>query len=376
MKKLYKILATTLALALMVASPLTTVTVQAAGGGFTSGTHDDTDNGEMPDDYWSSRGYGDPSDDSGSTDSGNSGSTETSSNPTPSNPVPKVEDSGSNNGGSDNGGSNNGGSDYSEPAQSTDNSSSGNSGSTDSGSVSTDSNVQDNTNQGTVSENPNDVTTSVEGGQSFRSVMDKEHTQYDVFHKGSGVASFNVTDKDGNKVEFETVMLEQDKDGLWYLNITFAEDVDVEGLILNLLKGDLAYLADELGIAGIQINGKVVMPTKTKAGNAGTESNGKVVEEEKSDKNVKDEPDNAGAESNNKVVEEEKNTDKEVKDEPVVTEDPAGYRVCWCGYTVAIQTAGGLSADEKADWRAHATSHLANGESTSYTDVANKSRTK
>ena len=376
MKKLCKILATTLALALMIVSPLTTVTVQAAGGGFYMGNHDDTDYGEMPDDYWSSRGYGDPSDDSGSTDSGISGSTET-----PSNPAPKVEDSGSNNSGSnngssDNGGSNNGGSDYSEPVQGTDNGSSGNSGSTDSGSVNTDSNVQDNTNQGTVTENPNDVTTSVEGGQSFRSVMDKGHTQYDVFHKGSGVASFNVTDKDGNKVEFETVTLEKGEDGLWYLNITFAEDVDVEGLILNLLKGDLAYLANELGITGIQLNGKVVMLTKTENGNAGTESNGKVVEEEKRDKNVKDESDNVGAESNNKVVEEEKNTDKDVKDEPVITEDPAGYRVCWCGHTVAIQTAGGLSADEKAEWKAHAVSHLANGESTSYTDVANKSKTK
>lgn len=347
MKKFYKLFATTLALALMVASPLATVTAHAAG--LNMNAHDDTDYGDLPDDYWGPSPRSGGSSDSSSSDNSSSGSTETSA---PSNPAPRVEDSSSNNSdNSPNNSSNNSSSDsgYSEPSQNA-----GNSGSTDSGSASTGNNVQSGTNQGTVIENPNDVTTRVQGGQPFRSVMDKEHMQYDVYHKGVSVASFSVTDKDGKRVEFKTVALEQGKDGLWYLNIIFAEGVDVKGLVLNLLKGDLAYLAKELGITGIQINGEVVALTNPETADAGT---------------------GTGKESDSKVTEEKK-TDKTVKDEPVVEDQPAGYRVCWCGEKIAIENAGGLSASEKAEWKAHASAHLKNGESTSYTDIANKNASK
>lgn len=288
MKKLYKLMVTMFAIALIVASPVGSLTAQAA--------RDNTDYGERPSDY----GKG------GST-------TEEKSEPAPA-PAPKVEDSGSSNE-----------SHYEEPANNSRTEQS--------------SNAQNNTQP---KNDANDVVTKVEGGQPFRSVMDKEHTQYDVYHKGINVASFSVTDKDGNKVEYETVALEKGKDGLWYLNITFAKGVDVKDLVLNLLKGDLAYLAKELGITGIQINGEVVTLTNPETANAGTV---------------------------------EKKTDKEVKD-TVVNEEPAGYRVCWCGEKIAIEGSNGLSASEKADWKAHAASHLAKGESTSYTDVANKNKSK
>ena len=289
MKKFYKVMATMLALALIVASPMGSLTAQAK---------DTTERGERPSDYGSG-----------------GGTTEEKSEPAPA-PAPKVENSGSSNE-----------SYHEEPAN---------------------NNAQSNNAQ--PKNDPNDVVTSVQGGQPFRSVMDKEHTQYDVYHKGINVASFSVTDKDGNKVEYKTVALEKGKDGLWYLNITFAEGVDVKDLVLNLLKGDLAYLAKELGITGIQINGDVVVLTNPETANTGTgtESSGKKTEEKKT---------------------EEKNTDTTVK-------EPAGYRVCWCGEKIAIENAGGLSASEKADWKAHASAHLKKGESTSYTDIANKNASK
>lgn len=308
---------TMFAIALIVASPVGTMTAHALG--FSMNSHDDTDYGERPSDY----GKG------GST-------TEEKSEPAPA-PAPKVEDSGSSNSGGSSNESRN-----EEPAYN---------GGNEQNSNQQNDTVQDNNVQ--EKNDPNDVTTKVEGGQAFRSVMDKEHTQYDVYHKGVSVASFSVTDKDGKKVEFETVTLEKGKDGLWYLNITFAKGVDVKGLVLNLLKGDLAYLAKELGITGIQINGEVVRLTNPETANAGT------------DKDV-----GTGKESDSKVTEEK--TDKEVKDSGKATEEPAGYRVCWCGEKIAIENAGGLSASEKAEWTAHAKAHIKNGERTNYTDIVNK----
>ena len=133
---------------------------------------------------------------------------------------------------------------------------SSNTGSTQSGSTQNKSNKS--------KEDLNDVAMSVEGGEEFHSVMNEDHTRFDVVHDASGVASFDVTDAEGDKVKLGTLELVQGEDGLWYLNIIFAEGIDAEGLVLNLLEGDLEYLETELGITGIQINGKVVMLTNPK----------------------------------------------------------------------------------------------------------------
>lgn len=326
MKKMYGIFATMFALALVAASPVGTLTACAEGLGFNPNAHDSTERGEMPDDYWESK------------------SSSSSESNTPA-PAPNVDSSSNNNGGSSSSGG----------------SSSNNEVNNNGSGLGFNPDAHDDTNRGEMPDDywskndPNDVATKVEGGQTFRSVMNKEHTQYDVYHKGSSVAAFSVTDKDGKRVEFKTVTLEKGEDGLWYLNITFAEGVDVKGLVLNLLKGDLAYLARELGITGIQINGEVVMLTnpETVDADAGT-----------------------GKESDNKAVEEEKKDDKVVADGPVVTEEPAGYRVCWCGHKMPIETAGGLSDSEKAEWKAHASAHMKNGERTNYTDIVNKNTSK
>lgn len=289
-KNIYKLLATAFAVALIAASPVTSITSHALG--FNPGARDDTDYGYRPDDYgqnWSNNG--------GSTESGQ---------PAPS--------GGSNNNGSGNNGSSNSGS--------------SNSGETSGGYWS--------------KQDPNDVVVNVPGVQKFRSIMSKDHTVYEVYHCGISRASFRVTDAEGNVVAFSTVTLEQGEDGLWYLNITLPEGVDVEGLIVALTKGDLAYLASELGISGIQLNGTVMLLTAPETDEEEVPATGT----EKSDQKKTETP-KTGSEST-----------------------AVGARVCWCGERIDIANKGGLSTEEKAAWKAHAAAHLAKGESTSYTDIA------
>lgn len=149
---------------------------------------------------------------------------------------------------------------------------------------------------------------------------------------------------------FKNVTLEQGEDGLWYLNITFAEGVDTSGFIITLTKGDASYLAANLGVSGIKLNGTVMLLTapaadEENAPTAGTEQAG----EKDSDKTPATGTETAPATG---------------------TEQAVGARVCWCGEKIDIANQGGLSAEEKAAWKAHAAAHMAKGERTNYTDVA------
>lgn len=236
-KNIFKLVATAMALAIVLA-PTTSITSQAAGLGFNAGNHDDTDYGDRP--------SGGGSSDSGDNKSNDSGSSNESA------PAPKVEgNSGSSN--------------------------SGGSGSSDSGSDNSfnehgfNANAHDDTDYGDrpssgtanywTTSNPNDVPVKVTGGQTFRSVMNKEHTVYQVYHMGISQASFAVTDAKGNKVAFSTVTLEKGEDGLWYENITLAEGVDAKGLTVTVTAGDATYLSTTLGVSGIKLNGEVVLST-------------------------------------------------------------------------------------------------------------------
>ena len=223
--KIYKLMATAFAMALVMTSPMMTVTSHAQG--FNPGAHDDTDRGKMP------SGYHDNVDSPSSSSSGSSSSGSSSSGSSSGGGSSDNGDS-YDNGGSDNGGSDNGSSNGSNTVN-----------------------------------NPNDVTVGTTGGQKFRIVMNDKHTAYEVYHCGISRVSFTVTDAEGNAVAYSTVTLEQDENGLWYENITFAESVDTKGLTLNVTKGDSLYLGTELGVRGIKINGKVVLLTeKTNGFNA------------------------------------------------------------------------------------------------------------
>ena len=217
--KIYKLMAAAFAMALVMTSPMATVTSHAQGF-INDGTYDETDRGRRPDDYGSSKSSG--------------------------------SSSGSTSGGSSSSGSSSGGG-------SSDNGDSYDNGGSDNGS----------SNVGNTVNNPNDVTVGTTGGQKFRIVMNDKHTAYEVYHCGISRVSFTVTDAEGNAVAYSTVTLEQDENGLWYENITFAESVDTKGLTLNVTKGDSLYLGTELGVRGIKINGKVVLLTeKTNGFNA------------------------------------------------------------------------------------------------------------
>ena len=107
----------------------------------------------------------------------------------------------------------------------------------------------------------NDKIVSVTGGQKFRSVMNADHTVYEVYHCGISRAAFAVIDAKGNKIMFSTVALEQGTDGLWYANITLGEGIDTKCLTVTATKGDASYLATELGVSGIKLNDEVVLST-------------------------------------------------------------------------------------------------------------------
>ena len=263
-KNIYKILAAAFAMAIMMVSPATTLTTHAVGLNANAGENT-TDRGERPADYGHS-----------------SSESSTPSEPSVSYSEPSTSSSSSSNSGS---------------------SSSSNSGSSDSGSSTV-----------AAPKNPNDVIVRVAGGQTFRNVMNADHTTYQVYHCGDSKVTFTVTDAKGNAVAYKTVNLEQGEDKLWYENITFADDVDVKDFTLNVTKGDATYLSTELGVSGIKINGTVVLST------------------------VPAEP--------------EKDT-------------VIGHRYCaTCGASFEIRENSGVDAG----WLAHMKEHLAKGEAARYSD--------
>lgn len=232
MKKLYKILAVTFAFALILASPATIITSHAQGFNIDAPTND-SDNGEAPSDF-----YGDSS----SSDSGSSSNE--SSAPAP---APSVNSSSSNSGSNES----------SEPAPAP----SYNSGSSDTSSNNSGSSSSVSTGNHSAAKSVNDITVNVTGGQKFRIVMNTDHTTYQVYHCGDSKATFAVSDADGNAVAYSTVKLEKGEDKLWYINTTFAKDVDTKDFTVTVTKGDATYLSTTLGVSGIKLNGTVALST-------------------------------------------------------------------------------------------------------------------
>ena len=206
-KNIYKLLAGTFAMALVVASPMASMTTHAQGFNADAPMHADGD-GKRPSNQ----------DNSGSTSSSSSGS------------------------------SSSGGSSYTEPSYS---------GSSDNGNNSSD-------NSATV-KSPNDVTVGVAGGQKFRIVMKDDHTSYQIYHCGISKITFNVTDAEDNIIAYKTITLEQDENGMGYVNIQVDETLDAEKLTVNVLKGDATYMST-LGVSGIKVNGEVKLLTRQTSG--------------------------------------------------------------------------------------------------------------
>lgn len=228
MKKLYSILATAFAFAFIVASPVTSTTSHAEGWGFNIDSP-----GHMDGDSGVSSWEGTSPDNNSSKESNSNGSYSYESN--------SHENSG-------------GHSDISDY--------------NDGYGFNTDTEGHYDGDEGVSSwdtpapaKNSNDVTTSVTGGQSFRIVMNKTHTSYEVYHCGIVKAGFAVTDAKGNAVTYKNVALEQGEDKLWYANITFADGVDTTGYVVTATKGDATYLSTTLGVSGIKVNGVLALST-------------------------------------------------------------------------------------------------------------------
>lgn len=220
MKKFYKVLAAVFALSIVLAAPDTCITSHAFGfdGDATYYDGDST----MPDNYW---------DDNSSSESNESAS------------APSSSGSGSSGGGSEYGS----GMGFNPDAQMYDG----------------DSTMPSDywSNSSAPANDPNDVTVGTTGGQKFRIVMNKDHTAYEVYHCGVSKMALAVTDKDGNKVAYKNVTLEQGEDNLWYENITLAQGVDATGLSVTVTRGDVTYLKTELGVSGIKLNGVLMVST-------------------------------------------------------------------------------------------------------------------
>lgn len=236
-KNIYRLIATVMALGLMAGSPMASITSMACNHGDTPGggfdgeyQHGDpeaakTGNDGLGGDDGSSSGGGSSSRSSGGSSGGSSSG-------------------GSSSGSSSSGGSSSsydGGSSYSEPSYD-------GGGSSDNGGSCAPAPAY----------NPNDVTVGTAGGQKFRVVMNSDHTSYQVFHCGISKVSFAVADSKGNAVAYDKVELVQGEDGLWYLNVAFAEDVDTKNFTVTPTAGDMTYLSDTLCVSGIKVNGTLV----------------------------------------------------------------------------------------------------------------------
>lgn len=221
-KNIYKILATTLALTIMAASPMATINSYALGFNGDSEGHDDSGN-NLSADRW------DWMDSSPSNSGSSSDSSSSYSEPSYSEPS------------------------YSEPSHS--------GGSSDSGSSDSGSSDSGSSTVSAPKKNPNDMVVRVTDGQLFRIIMSTDHISYQVLHCGISRVSFEAVDADGNAVKYSTVKLEKGEDGLWYINTKFAEGVDTEGFNVAVTDGDASYLANTLGVSGIKINGTVVLST-------------------------------------------------------------------------------------------------------------------
>lgn len=202
MRKLYKVLATAFAMALVLASPQTAITSHAFGFNADAPEHEYGGDSDF--------NLSDPDSGSSSSSSGSSSS-----------------DSGSSDSGSYDGGSSDNGASYTPVAK----------------------------------KNPNDVTMGVEGGQKFRMVMAGDHKSFQVYHCGVSKATYTVGNADGTGVAYKTAALVKGEDNLWYVNITFADDVDTTGYAIGMTKGDANYLYTELGVSGIKINGTLALST-------------------------------------------------------------------------------------------------------------------
>ena len=235
-KNILKVLATTFAVGLFVASPSATITSHAFG--FNADANDTSNRGtdDDADAFW---------------DAYQNGSNDSSSDTVvdydePSQPE-YTEPAQPANTGSSSSSANESYSGGSSSNSASSNTASGNGGST----VSAPSTAKD----------PNAFNVQVTGGQKFRITKDPTRSIFNIYHMGDRKVSFVAKDEDGNEVSYSTINLEKGDDGLWYLNVTYPATVDTTTITMEVRTGDETYLSTTLGVSGVKMNGTLAVST-------------------------------------------------------------------------------------------------------------------
>ena len=83
-----------------------------------------------------------------------------------------------------------------------------------------------------------------------------------MYHKGVEQYTLQLKDAKGNAVAYKYACPYKDEaTGLWYMNVTVEESVDVTGWTVGTYKGSVTYLA-KLGMAGVMLNEVVMVEAK------------------------------------------------------------------------------------------------------------------
>lgn len=221
MKKLYKVLATASALALVVASPATAITSQAFGFNADATMHDgDSVRPADRDQTWSIADHG--SSDSGSSNSGSS-------------------DSGSSNSSSRDSGSSNNSSNHTETVYN------------EAGEAQTV--VVSDGGSSYVKPNYTPGSQTSAGKQNFREVVNAGAGTYKVIHCGSEKMTFTLKDADGKAKAADSIALKTLADGRWAINFTVK---DATGCTIGAPL-DRTYMYDTLGVSCVTINDTVII---------------------------------------------------------------------------------------------------------------------
>lgn len=200
MKKFYKVLATSFALSLIVASPATCITSHALGFNADSPEHSDGD-GKMPDDYWSQ---------------------------------------GSNSGSSESSGSSNSVSTHTEVVYN------------EAGEAQT---VVVGGGSSSVKSNYTPGSQTSAGKQDFREVVDAGAGTYKVIHCGSEKMTFTLKGADGKAKAADSITLKTLADGRWAINFAVK---DATGCTVGAPL-DRTYMYDTLGVSCVTINDTVII---------------------------------------------------------------------------------------------------------------------
>lgn len=225
MKKLYKVLATASALALVVASPATAITSQAFGFNADS-PEDTTDYGHLSDERAAEMdaecGFNSSSSSNSSQDTGN-------------------HDSGSQDTGNHDSGSSNSSSTHTETVYN------------EAGEATTV--VVSDGGSSYVKPNYTPGSQTSAGKQNFREVVNAGAGTYKVIHCGSEKMTFTLKDADGKAKAADSIALKTLADGRWAINFTVK---DATGCTIGAPL-DRTYMYDTLGVSCVTINDTVII---------------------------------------------------------------------------------------------------------------------